>query len=75
MATPTDTPDEGPELPPAPTVTDAGDRAPETERINVAIPASLAHRLEGECKARMLGKPFMVARALEEFLDNLPPLL
>ena len=73
MTTPSDTPPTPTVT--TPTVTDAADRPPETERLNVAIPASIAERLEKESKTRMLGKPFIVARALETFLDELPPLL
>ena len=45
------------------------DRAP----LAVTISKPVAERLEKEADARMVGKGLIVEKALEAFLDGLPP--
>ena len=47
--------------------------APLTARLNVQIPTELDTRLRQECQARMIGPAMLVTRAVEKFLDELPP--
>jgi hypothetical protein len=48
---------------------------PLTARLNVQIPTELDTRLREECKVRMIGPALLVAKAIETFLDTLPPAL
>lgn len=44
-------------------------------RLNCQIPSELEQRVKKECEDRMIGVGLLVAKALEKFLDGLPPAL
>ncbi len=63
-----------PEPGPAATVTELPTPpVPEVARLSVNIPTDLMEWLEEQMTARMVGKPFLVVRALEKLRDELPP--
>lgn len=48
-----------------------------TERKGTAVrlPQTLLERLDAECQARVVGRNFIITRAVEHYLDHvLPPL-
>lgn len=58
--------------------TEPGDDRPKVismARLNCQIPAPLEELLRRECSDRMIGVGLLVSRALEKFLDELPPAL
>lgn len=42
-------------------------------RLNCQIPSFLDERVRKECNDRMIGVGLLVSKALEKFLDELPP--
>lgn len=48
--------------------------ASDTAVLSVRIDAEISNQLEGECEARMIGKGFLVEKAIEAYLPTLPAL-
>jgi len=48
---------------------------PAMARLNCQISTALEERVRKECSDRMIGVGLLVAKALETFLDELPPAL
>ena len=73
----TDTTTPGPTPAPEPPsrTSEVAPEAPPTARLNVQIPSELDTRLRAECALRMIGPALLVTRAIETFLDELPPAL
>jgi hypothetical protein len=61
--------------PSAPTVSPVVKPAKEARKSTaVRLPESLLIRLDMECDARCVGRNLIVTRAIEFYLDNLPPM-